>query len=74
MIWSFHQEELLFLLYKLRYYNWLIFLQLHSLGFRVYRVSLSAELSEEMRLLMDVEVLYCNNSIWKFTDKVTLLI
>jgi hypothetical protein len=53
MIWSFHHEELLFLLYKLRYYNSLIFLQLHSL---VYRVSLSAELSEEMRLLMDVEV------------------
>jgi hypothetical protein len=56
MIWSFHHEELSFLLYKLRYHNSLIFLQLHSLGFQVYRVSLSAELSEEMRLLMDVEV------------------
>jgi hypothetical protein len=38
MIWSFHHEELLFLLCKLRYYNSLIFLQLHSLGFQVYRV------------------------------------
>jgi hypothetical protein len=35
MIWSFHHEELLFLLYKLRYYNWLVSLQLHSLGFHL---------------------------------------
>ena len=45
-------EELLFLLCKLRYYNSLAFAGVSDIPC----ISLSTELSEEMRLLMDVEV------------------